>query len=300
MNWLYIGFIAYFLNAISFVVSKIMLTDLVPDPWVYTFLVNVLGVLVIVLLPFGFHVPGMPVIAASLASGVTYVVALLILYKLLSQEETSQVVPLSGGITPIFVFLLAFFFLSELLKINQIIGFILIVVGGFVVAHEESWREKAKHMGMKLFWGSVLSALFFAGSQVLMKFVFNNDTFIDGLIWRGFGAVVGSLVLLVPAKPRREIFRSFRRSSVKTGFIFIAGQAAALLSFVLVNYAFSLGPVSLVNALSGIQYAFLFAFIVFLSKKFPRILKEPLKPGIVRQKVWSIVLITAGVALLFV
>lgn len=300
MNWFYIGLIAYFLNAISFVISKVLLTDMVPNPWVYTFLVNILGAVVVLLMPFGFHVPGLPVILASLASGVTYVLALLVFYKLLSKEETSQVVPLTGGVTPIFVFLLAFFFLGELLKINQIIGFALIVVGGFVVAHEESWQEKIKHMGVKLFWGSVLAALFFGASQVLMKFVFNNDTFIDGLIWRGFGAVLGSLLLLAPAKPREAIFDSFRKSSFKAGFIFIAGQIAALASFVLVNYAFSLGPVSLVNALSGVQYAFLFAFIVFLSRKFPKILKEPLKPEIVRQKVWSIVLITAGVFALFI
>ncbi len=300
MDWLYIGIIAYFLNAISFVISKIMLTDLIPDPWVYTFLVNALGILVVVLLPFSFFIPSLPVVLAALASGVTYVFALLIMYKLLFKEEASQVVPLTGGMTPIFVFLMAFFALGEFLNTNQIIGFVLIVVGGFIVSHEESLKERVAHMGRKLFWGSVLSALLFAASQVLMKFVFNNDTFMNGFLWRGFGAVLGALLLLIPALPRKAILGSFKTSNMKTGFIFIVGQIAAVLSFILVNYAFSLGPVSLVNALSGIQYAFLFGFIVFLSKKFPKLLKEPLKPGIVKQKVLSIVLITIGVFALFV
>ncbi len=300
MNWLYIGLAAYFLNAVSFIVSKIMLTDLVPNSWVYTFLVNIVGILVIFLIPFGFFVPSLPVILAAFSSGITYVLALLVFYKLLSKEETSQVVPLAGGITPIFVFLMAFLALGELLTVSQVIGFVLIVIGGFIVAHEESWRERVAHMGVKLFWGSVLAALLFGISQVLMKFVFNNGPFVNGFIWRGFGAVLGALILLLPSKPRKEIFDAFRQSSVKTRFVFIVGQVAALLSFVLVNYAFSLGPVSLVNALSGIQYAFLFAFIVFLSRKFPKILKEPLKPEIVKQKVWSIVLITVGVFALFV
>ncbi len=299
MSWLYIGLIAYFLNAISFVVSKVMLRDLIPDPWVYTFFVNILGALTIVLLPFSFFAPSIVVVLAALASGVTYVYALLILYKLLAREEASQVVPLTGGMTPIFVFLMAFFALGEFLNFDQIIGFILIVVGGFIVSHEESVKERLAHMGVKLFWGSVLSAVLFAASQVLMKFVFNNDTFVNGFMWRGFGAVLGAAFLLFPRRPRKAIVGSLKPSNMKTGFIFIAGQIAALLSFILVNYAFSLGPVSLVNALSGIQYAFLFGFVVFLSKKFPRLLKEPLKPGIVRQKVLSIILITAGVAVLF-
>lgn len=300
MNWLYIGLIAYFLNAISFVIAKIMLTDLIPNPWVYTFFVSFLGIIVAVLLPFSFFAPSLAVVLAALASGITYTFALLVFYKLLYKEEASQVVPLTGGMTPIFVFAMAFFALGELLSTNQIIGFILIVVGGFIVSHEESLKERVAHMGVKLFWGAVLSAVLFAASQVLVKFVFNNDTFINGFMWRGFGAVLGASLLLIPRKPRKAIFGSFKPSNVKTGFIFVAGQVAAALSFVLVNYAFSLGPVSLVNALSGIQYAFLFGFIVFLSKKYPKLLKEPLKPGIVRQKIWSIVLITAGVAALFI
>ncbi|MCL4392065.1 EamA family transporter [Patescibacteria group bacterium] len=300
MNWLYIGLVAYFLNAISFVVSKVMLKDLIPDPWVYTFFVNVLGALTVVLLPFSFFAPSVAVVLAALASGVTYVYALLILYKLLAREEASQVVPLTGGMTPIFVFLMAFFALGEFLNTDQLIGFALIVIGGFIVSHEESLKERLAHMGARLFLGSILAAVLFGASQVLMKFVFNNDTFINGFMWRGFGAVLGAAFLLFPKVPRRNIFKSFKKSNVKTDSIFIVGQIAALLSFILVNYAFSLGPVSLVNALSGIQYAFLFGFIVFLSKKYPKLLKEPLRPGIVRQKVISIVLITAGVAVLFV
>ncbi|MCL5224270.1 MAG: EamA family transporter [Patescibacteria group bacterium] len=300
MSWLYIGLVAYLLSAVSFIVSKVMLTDLIPDPWVYTFWTNVLGVLVVVLLPFGFFIPPLSVILASFGSGITYVLALIVFNKLLFREEASQVVPLAGGLTPLFVLLLASSFLSEFLSVAELIGFALVVVGGFVVAHEESLRERIRHMGAKLFWGSVVAAFFFGVSQVLMKFVFNNGPFLNGFIWRGFGAILGALLLLIPFKPRKAIFGSFKASNVNAGFIFISGQLAALGSFVLVNYAFSLGPVSLVNALSGVQYAFLFGFIVFLSKRYPKLLKEPLRAGIVRQKIIGIVLIMAGMFALFV
>ncbi len=300
MTWFYIGLFAYFLNAASSIISKIMLEDLVPNPWVYTFAVNVLGILVLFLIPFGFHFPGILVVIASIGSGIAYTFALLVFYKLLYKEEASQVVPIVGGITPIFVFGMAFLGLDELLKFNQVIGFVLIVFGSFMISHEESFKERMKHMGVKLFWGSVLAAFLFGLSQVLMKFVFNNDAFLDGFIWRGFGAVVGSLILLLPRKGRGDILNSFKKSSAKTGTIFLVGQIAAVLSFVLVNYAFSLGPVSLVNALSGVQYVFLFAFIVLFSRKYSKLLREPLRPAIIKQKVWSIILITLGVAALFI
>ncbi|MCL4404113.1 EamA family transporter [Patescibacteria group bacterium] len=300
MNWLYIGLVAYFLNAISFVVSKVILTDILPDAWTYTFYVNALGIFVLLLVPFGFAVPALPVIAAAIASGVTYTFALLILYKLLAKDEASQVVPLTGGLTPIFVLLMAILFLSEVLSIGQAVGFVLIVIGGFIAAHEGTVKGKLRYSEAKLFWGSVLSALLFGASQVLLKFVFDQVPFLNGFIWRGFGAVVGAAILLAPAGPRKRILASFKSSTKKTEAAFIAAQGAALASFVMANYAISIGPVSLVNALSGVQYAFLFGIIVFLSKQFPKLLKEPLNPGVVRQKIWSILLITIGVFALFI
>ena len=300
MNWLYIGLIAYFLNSISFVVSKVMLTEFIPDPWTYTFWVNVVGALTVFLIPFGFFVPSLPVIGASFASGITYVAALLIFYWLLSQDETSQVVPLTGGLTPIFVLALALLFLGEFLTTVQVIGFVLIVAGGFIVAHEGPWRIGGQHWDSKLIWGALAAAILFGASQVFVKFVFDQVPFVNGFIWRGFGAVLGAGLLLLPPKPRKSILASFRHPSVRTESFFVFGQIAALLSFVLVNYAISIGPVSLVNALSGVQYAFLFGLIVFLSKRLPKLLKEPLEPRIVRQKIWSIVLITAGLFVLFI
>ncbi len=300
MNWLYIGLVAYLLNAFSFVVSKVMLTEFIPDPWTYTFWVNIAGALTVLLIPFGFFVPSLAVIGASFASGVTYAIALLIFYRLLSRDDTSQVVPLTGGLTPIFVFALALLFLGEFLTTVQVIGFALIVAGGFIVAHEGPWRIGVQHWDRKLLIGSLIAALLFGASQVLIKFVFDQVPFVNGFIWRGFGAVLGAGLLLLPTKPRRSILASFHHPSVRTESVFVFGQIAALLSFVLVNYAISIGPVSLVNALSGVQYAFLFGIIVFLSKRLPKLLKEPLGPNVVRQKAWSIVFITAGVFALFV
>ena len=153
------------MNAVSFVISKVILTDILPDAWTYTFYVNALGIFVVLLIPFGFAVPAFPVIAAAIASGITYVFALLILYKLLAKDEASQVVPLTGGLTPVFVFLMAFLFLSEVLSVSQIIGFALIVIGGFVAAHEGPVKGKLRYSEAKLLWGSVIAALLFGASQ---------------------------------------------------------------------------------------------------------------------------------------
>lgn len=84
----------------------------------------------------------------------------------------------------------------------------------------------------------------------------------------------------------------------ETGFIFFGSQACSSLGFVLMNYAFALGSVALVTALAGVQYAFLFLFILMLSKH-SRFVNEKLSGEIIKRKVVSILLIGLGIFLLF-
>jgi hypothetical protein len=73
------------------------------------------------------------------------------------------------------------------------------------------------------------------------------------------------------------------------------------LANILQNWAIALSPlvyVSLINALQGIQYAFLLIFTVFISLKFPKILKEEIKSQILIQKIFAIFLIIIGLAIL--
>jgi len=70
---------------------------------------------------------------------------------------------------------------------------------------------------------------------------------------------------------------------------------------ILQNWAIFLAPlvyVAIINALQGINYAFLLVFIIFLSLKFPQILKEEISKKILLQKIIAILLISAGLFLL--
>ena len=70
---------------------------------------------------------------------------------------------------------------------------------------------------------------------------------------------------------------------------------------ILQNWAIFLAPlvyVAIINALQGINYAFLLVFIIFLSLKFPKILKEEVSREILFQKIIAILLIGGGLVLL--
>ncbi|GAI92496.1 unnamed protein product [marine sediment metagenome] len=71
--------------------------------------------------------------------------------------------------------------------------------------------------------------------------------------------------------------------------------------FILQNFAIALAGLAFLpflNALQGIQYVFLFLIIIFLARKFPRIVEEKLSKKNILQKVISIALIGLGLVIL--
>ena len=297
MQWIIISVFAYFLNAIALLIDKFLLKRIIPNPAVYAFYVGVLGLLVFVFAPFNFQFPNLLVLILSLAAGVSYIFALLVFYFLLKKGEASRIVPLVGGLSPVFIFILAWLLLQEMLSVIQICAFVLILLGGWLIMWE---RKKGKTtFPWPVFFLSLLPAFLFALSHVLSKFVYVNFSFMSGLIWRGVGGFLGGMILFLIPQNREKIIKAVKRSQNKKSFIFIFGQTCAAISFVLVNYAFFLGSVTLVNALSGVQYVFLFLIIIILSKKLPQILQEGITMRIIWQKALSLILISLGISLLF-
>ncbi len=297
MAWLLISITGYFSNAVAILTDKILLNKLVSHPAVYAFFVSLFSLLAILLVPFGFNLPSLAVFVISMAAGIIFTFALLLLYTALQQGEVSRVDPLVGGTSPIFVLIFAWLIIQETLSAVQIAAFFIILIGGYLISAGDG-KSKA-NLSPKIILLGLCSAGLFALSQVLTKWVYIHDSFVSGLIWRSIGSFVGSMILLAIPLYRREIIDSFKHPKTKTGVIFLAGQFFGGASFVLINYAFSLGPIALVNALAGMQYIFLFMLILPISRKFPHLLEENMSTRIIIQKIISLVIITLGIYILF-
>ena len=181
-------------------------------------------------------------------------------------------------------------------------SFVLIIIGGILI----SWHFKKdnvkkitrKSSVLKTFAIATLSALLFATSYTLTKHIYDSTEFINGFIWTRLGLILGTLFLLIPKKNREKIFLQEKKSTKKTNGLFLFGQICGGVSFFLINYAFSISSVTLVHALQGLQYTFLFLIVIILSKKFPKALEEKLTTPIVLQKVLAISIISYGLYLL--
>ncbi|MBT4277355.1 EamA family transporter [Candidatus Falkowbacteria bacterium] len=318
MSWIYIVVIAYLLNAIAITIDKFLLTKSIPNPAAYTFNIGMLNILIVLaLLPFGFFILPLSLIFLSIIAGLCFMSALYLMYTSLKHYEASRIAPYIGSLNPIFIFILAYLFLGEKLMPNQISAFFLIIAGGILISIQIKNRKnifpnllfnrlyrffgkKEKISLVRILSIATLSAFFFASSYALTKYIYNSTEFLNGFIWTRFGLILGALLLLVPKNVRNNIFKTQKKSTKKTGVIFLVGQIFGGLSFFLINYSFSLNSVTLVHALQGLQYAFLFLIVITLSKKFPQILEEKLTPLILTQKIIALGLIGGGLYLLVV
>jgi len=299
MNWLLIAIFAHSISAVVFVIDKYILSRTRLRPAAYAFYVGIFGGLALFLIPFGFNLLPVNQVIISFSAGAFFVLAVLFFYKSIQIGEVSRITPIIGGAVPIFTLILSYLFLSERLGSQQLIAFSLFVLGGMVML----WPRKGKRIPgqqplIKRLPIVLLAALFFSGSFVLTKYIFSYQPFINGFIWIRLGGVLGAGLLFLLPISRRVILDSSRRTKARTGVLVVLSKGLSAGGFILLNYAIFLGSVSLVNALQGIQYVFLLVLGVFLSRKFPQIIKEQISEGALIQKIVAIILIGLGLIIL--
>jgi len=301
MNWLLVAIIAHFIFALVFIVDKFLLSKTVLQPRAYAFYVGILGIFALLLIPFGFTLLPFGQIIASFIAGVLFIFAILFFYKLIQLGEISRITPIVGGAVPIFTLILTYSFLGERLTGYQLIAFFLLVFGGMIML----WPRKDKINSpigkaslTKKLTLAIIAALFFAGSFVLTKFIYLEQSFINGFIWIRLGGFLGAWLLLFWPGGRQIIFKTTKTIKIKSAGLLISNKILSALAFILLNYAIFLGSVTLVNSLQGIQYAFLLIIALFLSKKFPQILKEQISRKVILQKIMAILFIVLGLGIL--
>lgn len=297
MTWFTFALLGYFLYALVTVGNKFLLRQRATNkPLVFTFWVCLLSVTTFILAPFGLHWPGWEWLAFDILTGAVFFLALLTFYKALDINETSRVAPAVGGLTPVFVLIFSYLVLGDALGWEQLLAFSFLVLGGFLISLERvgnSLKESLKGLPI-IFWAIILGAVYL----VMLKYLFGYQNFITGFIWSRLGLFIAALIVLIWPAWRQEIFGSARQASAGLGYLMVGTKIMAGFGSLFVSLAVSRGNVSLVNALQGSEYAFLFLMTLLLSRRFPDILREKLSGAIIFQKIAAIALICLGLALI--
>ena len=295
MFWFIVAILAYFFLAVSSLGDKIFLKGK-EDPKTYVFYVCLLSGLIVFLIPFiTFNIQPFNILIWPILEGIIYAGALYTLYYALDRFEVSVVIPVLGGLQPVFIFLLSFLFFNITeVSFQNIIALIVLIIGTVLISLNGKMKFKSKGL---LF--CFLPAFLFALDFILTKQVFLNQSFLEGLVYMRVSSCLIVLFFLFNGKFRRNIFKEGKKSKKKT--IFLGAQGAGAIGALLQSYAISLVPaasLAILNALKGTQYVFLLILTFIISIFYSKILKEDFHRKNLIIKVISIIIIGLGIALL--
>lgn len=293
MLWILLIILAQLLNAFVTLVDKYFVTStLIGKPVVYAFYVGAMSGVAILLLPFGVILPLTAGVAwLSLVAGISYVFSILFLYKALKLSDASDVAPALGAISAVATLGFSVVFLETGLTGNFLYGFVLLVAGTFITSYFHLTKRATLFL--------IIAGALFGFSTIFLKEIFNQTTFWNGFFWSRLANVAGVALLLLWPANTRAIWSNVKTSSIGTKTAVVANKIIAGFAFLMILYAIKLGDVSIINALTGVQFAFLLLLAVLFTKKYPQYLYETTHHHAVARKAAATAVIAIGLAFLF-
>ena len=292
-NGIVVAIIAHGLIGVSLIWDKVLLrrpeTTNLPSFVFWLGLISVFGLL---LIPFGFHWPGPGTVALAFGAGVLHLIANYFYYAALKAGEASQTLAIMGGFSPVATALVAIALLKHPLGQGSAPGFILLVLGGFVMFFSE-------RLNLKLVLPTVLLAsASFGLVNVMQKLAFDRTDFVSGYVLFTFGTFIGSLLLLVRSSWRKQIFETSEKAQPRNRFWYFLNRFISGVGSFLTFYAISLTSPAIVDAITGLRYVIIFLGAYGVTKLRPCWLRENFSGFPLVGKIAATVLVAAGLVLL--
>ncbi len=306
MSWLTLTIIAQFLNSIVALFDKYLVTSKkITTPILYVFYTGVLTCLGVLA-----YIPALFVSGSSLPhfSNITMITpwvfflivcsafaqlnALWALFCSLRKNDASDVVPVIGSFSAVASLAIGFVFGSLVLPPHFAVGFALLIFGTLLISH---LRFNLKTFGLTLVGG-----LCFAIHNILLKESLRLTSFDSGFFW--FSIITSCIALCLIFLPQiKKTFRSHKKEKHirTTSIILLLNKVVAGIAGILLIKAIEIGEVSLVQALGGLQFVFLFLLAAILGPFTPIDFGENVRRKDIYHKLVSISIIFAGFVLLF-
>ncbi len=258
----------------------------------YVFWLGAISVFGLLLIPFGFHLPEMWIVALAFGTGILHLVAIYFNYDALKVGEASETLALMGGFSPLATVLIGIALLSQELSKTVWMAFALLTAGGFVMFFSEPVDTKS------LLPRIIIASGLYGLVNVLKKVVFDNTNFVSGYVFFTLGTFACALFLLVPKTWRREIFRESEEATPRSRLWYFVNRFISGVGSFLIFYAISLTNPAVVDAISGERYAIIFLGAFLLTRFKPDWLREDFSRRVLLGKSAATALIVAGLVLL--
>jgi transporter family protein len=296
MTWLVITLVSSACLGLIHVIDKIVLHKYIKTPLTLILLIGVIEIIVgSVMLCFS-NIPNEATFftnTSAIASGAFIAFAQILLQRILYTHEVSRTVPIAQS-SPIFAALLALFILGESISIVQWIGIIIVVLGSILISLKLDNKSNTVFLS-KSFYSLIFSAMLFGASSVTGKIAVEELSILytQGLRNVTFGLILVSFAL----KPEAitDVKDLFHKRSPGLILVMINGFVIAQVGSIMLLWALSLGPASLVTSVAAVRVLFTFIYSIGLTKMWTELLGEDTSNGSTLIKLLSTVLIVAGI-----
>lgn len=296
--WILLALLGYLLLATVFLLDKRILSSLTLSPIVYTFYSTVFLVVLFLLLPFTEVSLSLHVWFQAAVSGLTFLLALWSMFQAFKTSEVSHMGPFIGAFITVASFCLGALLLQEKLSSFQQLGIVVLVIASLLLSLEKTRSHSLFHS--QYLWG-VLSGLLFGLSNVEAKAVYESSPFLFGIIATKGMSGVFALSLLYSKQVRVSLFakkkeKKKQKQKITVILTVVLNKILSVLANGLIQYAIAIGSVTMVTALGGIQYAFLFILVILFSRYHRSFFKEYMTTKEVSLQSFALVLMLIGVA----
>jgi drug/metabolite transporter (DMT)-like permease len=198
---------------------------------------------------------------------------------------------------PVFGYVLALVFLKESLTTMQIFASLLVVIGAIAISLDLSKKIRLK---AKPFLLMVLSSFMIAVNALVFKIIALDQTFWGTAFWEYIGGAIFGLLLftLIPMY-RRQFIATINKARTSVLTVNLISELLNIAAKLAANFASLLAPLALVWVVNGFQPLIVFFYGVILTLFLPMFGKENLSRKVVTQKLSAMVVMLAGIYLLF-
>lgn len=271
MSWIFFVLGFHFLWAIGNSGDKFVVEKKIKNPLVYTQLMETLGIVGLVIVPFiSFSLPSfMEILLIALASlfwfwaDVEYV-------KALQLEEVSRV-NILWGLISVFSLLIGWFFIGEILNNKELVAFFILLLGTITASLHVNQKRLRFSGG---FWHMAFACFLYASYAITIRKVTGGvSPWIVFVLSMAF-VFLWSLLLFLKKSFRHDMGVFVKKKDLNL-YLFLFVLAILNTTAHLLNiHALSLAPAALVLSLSGFQAFFVFLIAIFVTKFYPNLFKE--------------------------
>ena len=233
------------------------------------------------------------VVGWALASGFVWGLGIMAMFFAFKTEEVSRAVPVYHTY-PIFVALLAIPVLGERLSTLQWLAVLATVAGAGLASLRRVGDGGLRRLTLgPAFWLLTLGSALTAVALTITKVTLNDLPFLQALALRNVGLGAAFLYFLRPA-PVRHVLQGLHHPTTRWTMV-AAESVLAPVASLLTVWAISLGPVSLVSAVTGVRPLFVFLYSTLLSAPWWRVMDEPLEGRTLAVKLAAALLVVGGI-----